>query len=158
VLKKNYFQTYVASVVSECLKSRLSVASSSSPSAATPRCLLLLLASAGHPPSPSSLIDASEVRDSHGPTRARKTIWKNNYRRGRPKSLSSRRPDASKLLIFWGVHFLIRRAICGMYLLRSKYFLLCPSRVFAPPNITSITQSLAYILVLDLCCYLNHQN
>jgi hypothetical protein len=37
-----YLQTYVASVASGCFKSRLYVASPFSPSAASPRCLLLL--------------------------------------------------------------------------------------------------------------------
>jgi hypothetical protein len=41
-------QTYVVSVASGCFKSRLGVASPSSPSAASPRCLLLP-ALAGHP-------------------------------------------------------------------------------------------------------------
>jgi hypothetical protein len=45
----------------------------SSPSAASPRCLLLLPAPVGHPPLPPPLLDASDVRDSAGPAWARKT-------------------------------------------------------------------------------------
>ena len=43
------FQTYVASVIFGCFQSRSSVASPSSPSAASPRYLLVLSTSAGHP-------------------------------------------------------------------------------------------------------------
>jgi hypothetical protein len=46
---------------------------SSSPSAASPRCLLLLLAPVEHPPPPSPLLDASDVQDSAGPAWAHKT-------------------------------------------------------------------------------------
>ena len=59
-------QTYVASVVFECFKSRLRIASPSSPFAASPRCPLLLPAPARHPPPLSSLLDASDVQGGVG--------------------------------------------------------------------------------------------
>ena len=53
-------QTYLASVASGCFKSRSSVASASSLSAASPLCLLLLPAPTGHPPPLLPLLDASD--------------------------------------------------------------------------------------------------
>jgi hypothetical protein len=55
------FQTYVASVAFECFKSRLGVASPSSPSAASSQCLLLPTP-ARHLPPPPSLLDVGDVR------------------------------------------------------------------------------------------------
>jgi hypothetical protein len=52
---------YVVSVASECFKNRSCVASPSLPSAASPRCLLLLPASARHPLPPPSLLGADDV-------------------------------------------------------------------------------------------------
>jgi hypothetical protein len=46
---------------------------SSSPSAASPRCLLLLLAPVRHPPPSPPLLDAGDVRDSAGPAWVHKT-------------------------------------------------------------------------------------
>ena len=60
-------QTYVASVAFECFKSRLRIASPSSPFAASPRCPLLLPAPARHPPPLSSLLDASDVQGAWAP-------------------------------------------------------------------------------------------
>jgi hypothetical protein len=60
-------QAYVASVSFECFKSRSGVASSSSPSAASPQCLLLLATPARHPLPPPSLLDAGDVRDAERP-------------------------------------------------------------------------------------------
>jgi hypothetical protein len=66
-------QTYVASVASRCFKSRSGVAFPSSLSAASPRCLLFLLAPAGYPPSPAPLLDSSDARGPVGPACVRET-------------------------------------------------------------------------------------
>ena len=60
-------QMYVANVLFGRFKSRSGVASPSSLSAASPQCLLLLLAPAGHPLPPPPLLDASDVRGSTAP-------------------------------------------------------------------------------------------
>jgi hypothetical protein len=88
-------QTYVASVASECFKSRSDVASPSSPFATSPRCLLLFLALAGHPPPPPHLLDADDVRGGAGP------MWV--HKNGMGKGLQARasgclvRPDVRAL-------------------------------------------------------------
>jgi hypothetical protein len=81
-------QTYVASVASECFKSKLGIASLSSPFVASPRSLLLFATLAGHPPPPPSLLDAGDVWGGASPTWAREMVWKNDRRRGRPDVLS----------------------------------------------------------------------
>ena len=62
-----WLQTYVASVACECFKSRSSIASPSSPSVASPQCLLLFSAPTGHPLPPPYLIDANDVQGDAGP-------------------------------------------------------------------------------------------
>jgi hypothetical protein len=64
-------RTYVASVTSGCLKSRSGVVSLSLLSDVSPQCLLLLLASAGHWPSPLPLVDVGDVRGDTDPAWAR---------------------------------------------------------------------------------------
>ena len=83
-----FLHTYVASVASECFKSRSGVTYLSSPSVASPRCLLLLPASAGHSPPPSPLLDASDVWGGVGPAWVRKMTWETDCRRGRPDTPS----------------------------------------------------------------------
>jgi hypothetical protein len=56
------FKHIFANVVSGYFESRTSVASLSSPSAASPRCFLLSVP-AGHLPHPPSPFDAGDVRD-----------------------------------------------------------------------------------------------
>jgi hypothetical protein len=63
-----YLKTYVTNVTSECFKSKLGVTSPSSPSGASPQCLLFFLAPAGHPPPPPYLVDADDVQGDAGPT------------------------------------------------------------------------------------------
>jgi hypothetical protein len=74
-------QTYVASVASECFKSRSGVASLSSLSAGSPWCLLL--APARHPPAPPLFSMLGDVRCSVGPVWARETTWETVCRRGK---------------------------------------------------------------------------
>jgi hypothetical protein len=75
-----YLQTYVASVASECFNSRSGVASPSSPSAASPRCLLLLSAPAGHP----SLLPLFSMLVTFGVAWAPYGRVKRREKRGRP--------------------------------------------------------------------------
>jgi hypothetical protein len=79
-------QMYVASVVYGCFKSRSGVACPSSPSVASPRRLLLLLAPIGHPPPPPRLLNVGDVRGRVGPTRVRET----DCRHGHPDAPSVR--------------------------------------------------------------------
>jgi len=73
-------QAFILNVSSECFKSKSDVASFSSLSAASPRCLLLL-APAGHPPLPPLFLNAGDVRGGTGPTWVRETAA---GARGRP--------------------------------------------------------------------------
>ena len=104
-----YLQTYVTSVASECFKSRLGVASPSSPSAASPQCLLLFSAPTGHPLPPPYLIDANDVQGDAGPMWAHKTAWEKECRCGRP---GASKPDCqsepTRNLLELKIHTFIR--------------------------------------------------
>jgi hypothetical protein len=83
-----------------CFKSRTAVAFLSSLSATSPRCLLLLSVSAGHPPPLSPLLDVGNVRGGIGPTWAHENtgFW---------TSCSSKHPDTSKPVeytVTWTTH------------------------------------------------------
>ena len=80
--------TYVASVASRCCQIRSSVASPSSLSAVSPRCLLP--APVGHPPPHPPLIDAGDVRGGAGPAWARRTAREMDCRHVCPDAPSSR--------------------------------------------------------------------
>ena len=81
-------QTYVVSVVSECFKSRSGVASPSSPSATSPRCLVLSRRWLGIRhllPLSSMLVTFRAAWAPHGQA---KTARKNDYKRGHPNAPS----------------------------------------------------------------------